>query len=388
VRVTVPGLPAGTLTLVVDGVADLLGNATAGATWTFPYIDTRVPAGYYDGVIGLRGTALRAALHEIIKNHTVISYDGAWAAYRTTDWKPNGKVWDVYSDIPGGTAPYEYDFEQTGGVGGQEGTGYTREHTWCKNWFGGSVSPMYSDLWIIYPCDTHVNGTRGVNPYGDVAVPTFTSLNGSMVGSSADPGYTGSVFEPHDGFKGDLARSYFYVATRYYGEDAAWPGGPAMDGADLLPWANAVYLRWSAGDPVSQKERLRNGAIYALQHNRNPFVDHPEFVAALFDSASTTDVPSVPVTVAGRLRSAPNPLRTRVELAFELPEPGRVTLAIHDVSGRVVRALARDQERSAGTQRLTWDGRDDAGRPLPAGLYFARLEAGRLRATHRLVVIR
>lgn len=385
-RITVPGLAAATVTLSVSGVADALGNATSAASWSFPYIDTRIPAGYYDSAIGLRGTALRAALHEIIKGHTVVSYDGAWNAYRTTDWKPNGKVWDVYSDVPGGTAPYEYAFEQTGGVGGQEGTGYTREHTWCKSWFGGSVSPMYSDLWIIYPCDTHVNGSRGVNPYGDVAVPSMTFLNGSLLGTSADAGYTGTVFEPIDAFKGDLARSYFYVCTRYFGEDAAWPGGPAMDGADLLPWANETYVRWSGADPVSQKERLRNGAIHALQHNRNPFIDHPEFVALLFDSAATAGTDGAPLVAAHGLRAIrPNPSRAEATIRFDLARRGPADLQVFDVAGRLVRTLVREGMLEAGGHEVRWDGRTEAGLSAPAGLYFCQLKAGSFVATRRMV---
>jgi endonuclease I len=387
VWLTVAGVPAASVTLTATGIADLYANATAGATWMFPYIDARIPPGYYDSALGLRGTQLRAALHDIIKNHTVVSYDGAWTAYRTTDRKPDGKVWDVYSDIPGGTAPYEYTFEQTGGVGGQEGTGYTREHTWCKNWFGGAVSSMYSDLWIIYPCDTHVNGTRGVNPYGDVAVPTFTSLNGSMVGSSADAGYTGSVFEPIDAFKGDLARSYFYVSTRYYTEDGAWPGGPAFDGADLLPWANETYVRWSYADPVSQKEILRNGAVYALQHNRNPFVDHPEFVALLFDSLSNAAVGDESAVSFALRQVAPNPFHARTTIRFDLARRSPVQLQVFDVAGRLVRTLVSGAVMDPGRHEAVWDGRGEGGRAAGAGLYFCRLMAGTFVASRRMVLV-
>lgn len=387
VWVTVVGLTAGQVTLTVSGVADLYANAAAGATWVFPYIDMGIPAGYYDSALGLRGTQLRAALHDIIQNHTVVSYDGAWNAYRTTDWKPNGKVWDIYSDVPGGIPPYEYDFDQAGGVGGREGTGYTREHTWCKSWFGGEVSPMYSDLWIIYPCDTHINGTRGINPYGDVAVPTFTALNGSLLGSSADPGYTGSVFEPIDAFKGDIARSFFYVATRYYTEDAAWPGGPATSGADLLPWANATYVRWSAEDPVSPKERLRNGAIYALQHNRNPFVDHPEFVSLLFDSLSTVAVAELPARSFTLRQIAPNPFQARTTIRFELPRRSPVRIRVFDVSGRLVRTILDGALMEAGSHEAVWDGRADGGRGVGAGLYFCRFEAGAFTTAKRMVLV-
>ena len=148
--------------------------------------------------------------------------------------------------------------------GRQEGEGYTREHSWPKSWFGGEVTPMYSDLFALYPTDAHVNGNRGNYPLGEVASPEWTSLNGGERGPCSYPGYSGIVFEPIDEFKGDLARTYFYMSTRYYTEDASWPGSPMTDGAELLPWAAEMLLEWHTEDPVSQKEIDRNGAIYGL----------------------------------------------------------------------------------------------------------------------------
>lgn len=236
-------------TLTVNGVEDLFGNPTMGASYLFHFVDNGVPEGYYDSAEGLEGDSLKAALHQIIDAHTVHSYDYAWTAFYTTDDKPNGKVWDIYSDVPGGTPPYEYTFgEDEGGVGGQEGNGYTREHSWPKSWFGGDVSPMRSDLFALYPCDAHVNGNRGAYPYGEVATPEWTSLNGSKRGPCSYPGYSGTVFEPIDEYKGDLARTYFYMPTRYYTEDSGWPGSPMTDGAELLPWAAEMLFEWHLED--------------------------------------------------------------------------------------------------------------------------------------------
>ncbi len=165
VLVTIRGVAAGNRTLAVNGVADLEGNYTANATRSFNYVNVQIPAGYYDSAIGLSGSALRVALHNRIKNHTVGSYSAALTAFQTTDVKPNGKVWDMYSDIPGGTPPYEYSFGQTGS--GVEGAGYNREHSFPSSWFNGD-SPMYSDLWILYPTDAYVNGMRSNYPYGEV----------------------------------------------------------------------------------------------------------------------------------------------------------------------------------------------------------------------------
>ena len=387
VLLTVRSIPAGALTLTVNGVADLAANVAYGATCNFNYVDVSIPAGYYDGAAGLFGSALRVALHNLIKNHTVKSYDYALTAFRTTDVKPNGKVWDVYSDIPGGTPPYEYDFGDTG-QGATEGLGYNREHSWPQSWFGGS-SPMYSDLWNLYPTDAKVNGYRGNYPFGEVGTATTTSLNGSKVGPSVTAGYSGTVFEPIDAFKGDLARSQFYFATRYFGQDAGWPGGGSADGAELLPWAAAQYLAWTSSDPVSWKERMRNGAVYVIQNNRNPFVDHPEFVAMIYDSNSVAGVGDGASASSIRLRqNLPNPFGTRTTIGFDLARREQVTLRIFDVTGRVVRTLADGSVLESGSHHVEWNGHDEGGAQLQAGLYFCRLVAGPSSVTRRMVLAR
>ncbi len=364
----------GPYTLTVSGVEDLFGNAASGAVHPFAYVDYFPPAGYYDAAAGLSGEALRAALHDIIDAHTPVSYDFAWTAYYTTDDKPNGKVWDIYSDVPGGVPPYEYTFGvDEGGEGGAEGNGYSREHSFPKSWFGGEVAPMFTDLFALYPCDAHVNGNRGTYPYGEVDSPTWVSLNGSRRGTCSTPGYTGVAFEPIDAYKGDLARTYFYMSTRYYGEDGAWPGGPMTDGADLLPWAKAMLLAWHEQDPVSQKEIERNGTIHGFQNNRNPFIDHPEFVDAVFGDATGAEVAGGEAARLSLEAGAPNPFGPSTQVRFALPAPAaRVALGIFDVAGRRVRAL-HDGPLDAGAHERAWDGRNDAGERVAAGTYFVRL---------------
>ncbi|MCC6350027.1 MAG: endonuclease [Candidatus Eisenbacteria bacterium] len=382
VTITVRNLPAGSRTLTVSGVADLGGSTAFGATCAFNYVDVRIPAGYYDGIVGLKGSALRWALHERIKNHTVRSYSYVLTAFATTDVKWNGKIWDVYSDIPGGTPPYEYAIGQTG-QGATEGLGYNREHSFPQSWFGGA-SPMYSDIFHLYPTDAKVNGYRANYAYGAVAVPTTTSWNGSKLGPSASPGFTGTVFEPIDPFKGDLVRSQFYMATRYLGEDAGWPGSDSFDGAEMKPWAVAQYLDWAANDPVSWKERMRNGAVYVLQGNRNPFIDHPEFVAAIWDSNSVTGVEPPAGPLAVRLSPAyPNPARSGANLTFDLPATQEASLEVFDIQGHRVTTLASGR-LAAGSHAVVWSGRDDAGRTVSNGIYFVRLSSGGLALTRRL----
>jgi endonuclease I len=385
VTLTVRNLPFGDRTLTVNGVADLFAHFETNQHFVFHYVNVTIPAGYYDPANGLRGSALLIALHNIIKAHTSISYSATANAFQNTDKRPDGKVWDVYSDVPGGTPPYEFTFGPLGS-GGSEGIAYNREHSFPQSWFNGSVLPMYSDLWIIYPTDSKVNGARGNYPYGKVGTATFTSLNGTKLGNCISAGYSGTCFEPIDGYKGDLARSQFYVASRYFNEDGSWPGGASTNKSQLLAWAADQYRQWSSADSVSWKERLRNGAIYEIQHNRNPFVDHPEFVSAIYDSTNVTGVGSPTVLTHSLLRSAsPNPFGPRTTLAYDLAQRAHVSLRMYDISGRLVRTLVAGSVQEAGSYSLVWDGRDDAGLSTSAGLYFCRLEAGSANDTRRVV---
>ena len=238
----------------------------------------QVPPGYYDPANGLSGTALQLALHNIIDDHNPRGFDQLWSDFQVTDNTPVGKVWDMYSDIPGGTPPYQFTFiSDQCGTYSQEGDCYNREHTFPQSWFD-DANPMKTDLFQVIPTDGFVNGMRGNYPYGEVGSTTYTSQNGSKVGSCNYPGYLGTVFEPIDAYKGDLARNFFYMATRYYGEDSGWPGSPMVNGSQLVDWAENMLMEWHTNDPVSQKEIDRNNEVYGLQNNRNPFIDHPEYV--------------------------------------------------------------------------------------------------------------
>jgi endonuclease I len=241
-----------------------------------------IPTGYYNTATGT-GATLKTQLYNIIKGHTTISYDALWTAYQTTDNRPDGKVWDMYSNCS-----FTFISDQCGSYS-SECDCYNREHSFPQSWFGSS-SPMVSDIFHIYPTDGKVNGMRSNYPYGKVNSPTYTSANGSKLGPCVSPGYTGVVFEPIDEYKGDFARSYFYMATRYENLIASWQSNTGAD--DVLngtsfpcfdPWVVTLLLAWNDADPVSQKEIDRNDDIYTnYQHNRNPFIDHPEYAAAIW----------------------------------------------------------------------------------------------------------
>lgn len=241
------------------------------------------PTGYYNSAAGLTGEALQAALNDIIDNHTVIPYSGLWNAFRDTDKRSDGKVWDMYS-----SCDFTFGTNQCGNYS-SECDCYNREHSWPKSWFGDKP-PMNSDLFHIYPVDGWVNNKRSNYPFGTVSSPTWVSSNGSKLGNNTYPGYSGLVFEPVDEYKGDFARTYFYMSVRYYKEDGNWPGSPMTTGSQLKPWALKMMLEWHENDPVSTKETERNNAVYSYQHNRNPFIDHPEYAQLIW--GTQTGVPA------------------------------------------------------------------------------------------------
>ena len=242
------------------------------------------PANYYNSANGLTGNQLKSALHNIIKGHTSITYAQLWNAFWSTDNKGNGIVWDMYSDIPNGTPPYIYHLgEDQCGNYSNEGSCYNREHSWPQSWFSDQSTPR-TDLHHIFPTDGYVNGRRSNYAYGEVGSATWTSRNGSKLGTCKTPGFSGTVFEPIDEYKGDFARALMYMSVRYYTEDGSWGSSDMTTKSEIKPWAIQLLLRWNDQDPVSQKEIDRNNAIFNdYQHNRNPFVDHPEYARMIWD---------------------------------------------------------------------------------------------------------
>ena len=298
-----------------------------------------IPVGYYNAAAGLNCQPLKTALKNIITSGSqVLSYTpGLWNIYQYADQHRNDAntadiMWDMYSDNPTGAEPYTFTYgtNQCGSYS-TEGNCYNREHSTPQSWFN-QVSPMVSDAHHIFPTDGEVNNMRSNYPYGEVtnlaSVPSNQnnpSLNGSKLGTGSATqnfGYAGTVFEPINAYKGDVARAGLYMSVRYEDEIIAqnWSQfGNAnqvflstTDEPDPVkrrlqiydPWFLNILVKWHNQDPVSQKEIDRNNAIYyttvnttstgspKVQSNRNPFVDHPEYVAAIFQCTGV-----VPVTI-------------------------------------------------------------------------------------------
>ncbi len=228
---------------------------------------------YYDGIDwSLTGAALKSELSDLIYSHTNVGYDGLLDAYPSTDCDEDGYIVDMYSNE-------KYLPSDAGGNYKGEGDCYNREHIVPQSVFYENA-PMVSDLFHVYPTDGYVNNRRNNYPHGEVGDSVvYTSNNGSKLGTSSYPGYSGTVFEPIDKWKGDIARSYFYMVTCYEDKLSSWKAYDSFDGKSypgLSSWAKELYLEWNELDPVDDWERQRNEAVFQIQHNRNPFIDNPD----------------------------------------------------------------------------------------------------------------
>ena len=264
-----------------------------------------IPDGFYRNAQGKQDEELMTALEGIIYTHTLLSYDYMWTAYDVTDVGSDGYYIDMYSNC-------KYNNKSTHVSGASYvGQGINREHSFPKSWFGGEVSPMFTDLTMLIPTDAFVNQRRSNHPYGVCAGGiTYTNddLNVTMkgkLGESTYNGYTATVFEPDDEYKGDFARIYFYMVTCYKSVVGTWPGCGQLDYATngykaFSDWSMRLLMEWHRADPVSQKEINRNEAVYSEQGNRNPYVDHPELAEYIWGTAQHTawtggDSPYTPI---------------------------------------------------------------------------------------------
>ena len=330
------------------------------------------PTGYYKDAQGKSGATLRSSLETIItRTDTVPTYDGLYTAYRTTDINPsNGKIWDMYSNCN-----FTYQVDENHGINSVECTNYNREHTSPQSWFA-RAAPMVSDLFNVYPTDTKVNAMRSNYPYGEVATVISTSGNGSKLGSSGFSSYSGTVFEPIDEFKGDLARTCLYMATRYASLCQSWGAGATVvygSSLGLTPYSVSLFLKWSRQDPVSAKETSRNNAVQAVQLNRNPFIDHPELAEFIWGNRSgeiwslVSAVDEVKITFS----ISPNPVQG--ELTIQSDE-ANLTYTIFNLNGQVLQ-----QNQLNGIRTISVD-------QLHNGMYLLQLTSGNRKSIQKFIV--
>lgn len=231
----------------------------------------QAPDGYYSSLKGKSSGELKTAVYQLIHNFTqVSSYSDLPKYFQYTDVYPDSRRWwDMYSDIP----LYAPSF-----------SGLNREHSFPKSWWGGLTDiPAYVDLNHLYPSEARANQAKSNYPLGTVDRTSaikfqngITTVGYPVAGQGGSASY---VFEPADEYKGDFARTYFYMVTCY--QNLKWNQSYMyMLQQNIYPtlnnWAVKLLLDWNRRDPVSQKEVDRNNVVYGYQNNRNPFIDHPE----------------------------------------------------------------------------------------------------------------
>jgi endonuclease I len=293
---------------------------------------SQIPTGYYDSALGFTGDALKEKLHLIIDNHTEFPYSSSgtdvWDILKETDKdtsNPNNVIllyssWSVDAD-------QEYN----------NGSGWNREHVWAKSRgnFGTSAG-VGTDVHAIRPCDISVNAARGNRWFGECSTEYVdgSGPTGSYLSSSS------WVWKPNDNVKGDVARMIFYMATRYEGTNGELDlevidSVPSDDFTNLPIHAKFSDLyQWHLEDPVDDWERNRNDIIYyQYQNNRNPFIDHPEYVFEVWNVFTTANIDEI-VEADSPISVYPNPASDNLTVTWN--DQNGYTITVLDMTGRLM----------------------------------------------------
>lgn len=331
-----------------------------------------IPPTYYNRADGLKKAQLKAAMKQIIGYAEVLGYgSGAgktWTGFYSTDRCADGQVRDRYSY-------QKFYFAKSDNVAAASApAGLNIEHSFPKSWWGGTTNQAYKDLYNLMPSEQKINSSKSNSPMGKVT--SDTGGNGcTKVGKGNAGGVTTSLWEPADEWKGDFARSYFYMVTSY--SDLVWEG----EGLKLLEqnewptlqkWAYELFVEWSRQDPVDQIEAERNEAVYKIQGNRNPFVDFPNLCEYIW--GDSTDV-SFSVANTKKYGDADEPAELMPEIALSTdkvsfvaseglaPKPVMVSARLHDISDNTLTAtvdgpflLADDDYTAPHVSTLTMTG--------------------------------
>jgi endonuclease I len=342
------------------------------------------PPGYYNTVDTTSPEALRTSLNAIISGHVRFPYTSSatdtWDVLELADQDPlnSSRILDLYRN-------------QSHPKFGGGNDSYNREHTWPNSYgFPGSGTTPYTDCHHLFLCDINYNNVRANRPFDDCtsgcssyATLVHDGTSGVNYTKNASPV---GVWETWDGRKGDVARAILYMDVRYEGAGVE-PDLIVTDNLSLIvasatgsnePVAYmgflSTLLEWHELDPPDDKERQRNDVIYAYQQNRNPFIDHPEWVDLIFGDP-WTDAPDLPADWPAPVRIAgvsPNPFNPATRITYVVDDPGLVSLEVFTLDGRRVRTLAV-HDHAAGEHRIVWDGRDEAYNLLASGSYLLRL---------------
>jgi endonuclease I len=295
--------------------------------FSFNNLIGQIPSGYYNGTENLNGISLKSKLHEIIKGHKEYPYTSNF-----TD------VWDILKETDKDTLRsdniilFYTDWSVNAAQEYNDGAGWTREHIWAKSHgnFGTETGPG-TDVHALRPCDVSLNSKRSNLDFAEGG-EIYTDPDG-ITGCK----YTSNSWEPNDAFKGDVARMIFYMAVRYEGGTTE-PNLEVVDYVNSSPNYEPLHgklsdlLKWNLADPPDNGERRRNDIIYyKYQHNRNPFIDNPEFADKIFKSLVSIDKPNFDI----KFEIFPNPAKERLYLKIHNFNDSmrNLNLTITDTSG-------------------------------------------------------
>lgn len=343
---------------------------------------TAIPPGYYNTATGT-GYTLKTQLFNIINDHTDRTYQGLYTTYLTSDvdsyYENNGTMLDMYTENPTGAEcefVYGGGLQDDGTLGNNECERYNREHLVPQSVFGGSAgTPMYSDAHFVVPSDKYVNAQRGDLPFSKVNVANNTYSNGGKRGSNLNSGYsagyTGTVFEPINEFKGDIARMLLYFATRYEDLVAGWTYTMFNGTSNQVFTSQSinVLLTWHNNDPVSQREIDRNNAVYVRQDNRNPYIDHPEYAMQIWGSLLENEI----FENLNSVSIYPNPSNGVINI--ESPT-ALDAIEIITINGQVLQQIKRP---TLENNTYTLDN-------IPKGFYFIKLSTHNNSVTKKVLI--
>ena len=341
----------------------------------------QIPSGYYNTATGT-GYTLKTQLYNIIKDHNDRTYAGLYTTYLTSDkdffYENNGTLLDMYTENPTGPeCEFTYGVNQDDGtLGTSECQRYNREHLIPQAVFS-SATPMYSDAHFVVPSDKYVNGQRGDLPFGKVNVANQTYTNGTKRGSNLNSGYSagysGTVFEPIDEFKGDIARMILYFAVRYENQVSSW-SYPMFNGTSNQVFTSTainVLLTWHNNDPVSTREIARNNAIYSRQDNRNPFIDHPEYAMSIWGSLLSNAAFEPIENTVSIYPNPSNEQRITIESENELD-----TIQLINLNGQLIMEIQKP-ERINNTYSVN---------DIPDGFYIVKLSSEKGTVNKKVII--
>ena len=331
-------------------------------------VSAQIPDGYYDDADGLTGGDLKTALYNIIKGHVEFSYTSSstdvWDILKETDKDPDNED-NVILFYTGWSVDAEQEYNG--------GSGWTREHVWSKSHGDfGTTQGAGTDAHHLRPADLSVNSAKNNRWFDNCSTPYYD--DGIFTGCYKDD--ANWAWEPRDEVKGDVARMMFYMATRYEGSN----GEPDLELINYFPSNNntsePIYamlntlLQWNIEDPVDDWERNRNDIIYYdYQHNRNPFIDYPEFVE---------DIWGVPTYIDEKLLQQveiyPNPATS--QFTINTQSSVFTTIIIYNLqSAQVFKTISYTERTTIFTSFLE------------PGLYFVKIIQNNQNTTQKLIIV-